>query len=134
MTFWMLMSLLNFIFYSCNFIASLLTSLMSIGALLFALSATDTNLWIVLIVTIIWLVITLSVLECLHNHFAGWVFESVRTNKGAELLIKNLHEGVVVLDDEEKVVLFANQAAEKKLKVKEGSSLKVQFDASNLDR
>ena len=105
---WMLITQLNFIFYSCNFKASLITSMISIVALLEAIYFTDFNFWAVGIVTVIWLVITLSVLEFLQNYFSGCILEYILDNKGAELLIDNLKEGVIILDDAEKVVLFAN--------------------------
>ena len=105
----MLMTQLNFIFYSCNFVASLITSMISIVALIATIYNTDVNFWAVGIVTVIWLVLTLSVLELLQNYFSSCILEYISDdNKGAELLINNLKEGVIILDDAEKVVLFAN--------------------------
>ena len=85
--------------------------MISIVALLFSLESTDVNLWTVGIVIAIWLVLSLSVLECLQNYFSGWILENIFDNQGTELLINNLKEGVIILDDDKKVVLFANNAA-----------------------
>ena len=94
--------------------------MISIIALIDAVYYTDVNFWAVGIVTVIWLVITLSVLEFLQNYFSGCILEHIVDNKGAELLIDNLKEGVIILDDDKKVVLFANKAAKKNHEVVEG--------------
>ena len=49
-------------------------------------------------------------------------------------MINNLSEGVIILNDDLKEVLFTNREASKKLKVIEGGDLKYVFDASSINQ
>ena len=120
---WMVAMVANFVFYSCNFRFNLVTSLLSIFALLFTLQDAEVYLATIGAVAFIWLVLTLGVLECAHNNFAAAVFRNIN-NDGAEKLIRNLKEGVLIIDDEVGIVLFANKVAKKRLRLKEGASLR----------
>ena len=49
-------------------------------------------------------------------------------------MINNLSEGVIILNDDLKEVVFTNREASKKLKVIEGGDLKYVFDASSISK
>ena len=120
---WMLSTMANLILYSTDLIQSFIACLMSFSALVWSnRNVKELEIKILPVVMLIWLTVTLFVLNCVKN----WMMKdilSIKSNSGIDGIINDLQEGVVILDEETNKVAFSNTVANNKLKVKEGKSL-----------
>ena len=130
---WMLTTIMNYMFYSCKFVPSLLISVISLLALYVSYRKADVDDELEFILTLsIWLILTCCALEYMKRSLVTTLlsFSNDMSKDNSDELLANLKEGVVVLDDQDGSILFKNKEASKKLRVKEGGQLKYMFDAS----
>ena len=95
---WMLSTMANLILYSTNLLLSFITCLMSFSALVWSINSVKELDIKIIPVMIIWLTITLFVLNCVKNRMMINIL-SVKSNSGIDGIINDLQEGVVILDE-----------------------------------